>query len=96
MEDECNINCSITFVPFSKSYLIVGVMYFVLSLVFMAVFYLLLFRVVKRRTFVGTSQEERQVRFNKFHELLKDSVKCVSNEVCFEGFFYEYLFCRFE
>ncbi len=53
-ETECSSRCSLTFVPFTKGYLIVGVCYFILSIIVMLVFYVLLFRVVKKRTFERT------------------------------------------
>jgi len=50
-ESVCSGVCSQSFVPFQKSYIITGVMYFLAAIAAMTVFYSLLFQVVKKKTF---------------------------------------------
>jgi len=69
-EKECREKCSITFVPFTKDYLVVGVIYFITSIIFMFGFYFSLFQVVKKRTFERTpssnsNSKKREIRLAK-------------------------------
>lgn len=53
--------CSQSFVPFNKSYLLVGVLYFVIAVTAMNIFYAVIFRVVKKKTFSENKSQMNKV-----------------------------------
>ena len=74
---QCESVCSQSFVPFSKTYLLVGTVYFFLSIFFMVMFYGTLFRVVKQKSFGqrrGAAQEYK-IKVKKYQSRKKDENK---------------------
>lgn len=57
----CGGLCSQSFVPFQKSYLLVGVLYFIIAVTAMNVFYIVIFRVVKKKTFSENKSQMNKV-----------------------------------
>uniref|UniRef100_H2YLI4 G-protein coupled receptors family 1 profile domain-containing protein n=1 Tax=Ciona savignyi TaxID=51511 RepID=H2YLI4_CIOSA len=60
----CN-QCSQSFVPFTKSYILAGVVYFLISVALMTGFYAALFRIVKEKTFDRPKSYSCEPKFKK-------------------------------
>lgn len=65
--DVCSNECSQSFVPFTKSYILVGLIYFVISVAVMTTSYAIIFKVVRQKTFGGgdSKSKKRDVQLAK-------------------------------
>nr|XP_039263046.1 cannabinoid receptor 2-like [Styela clava] len=66
-DDVCGRDCSQSFIPFKKSYILLGVVYFAISVIIMTTAYGVIFKVVKEKTFGGGDgkSKTREVRLAK-------------------------------